>query len=93
LDPATDPLRKVVEEHPCTPLVRRKGPLGLDNFRETLRALDDERLADLSASTPGEWCIGSASGKLEQIVKTLRERRDAVDSWLQQVEAWIQPEQ
>jgi hypothetical protein len=91
-DPVTDALRKVVDDHPCTPLLRRKGPLDLDHFREALRALSDKRLSDIAAATPGEWCTGPAQGKLEQILKTIQERRNALDSWLPQVEAWIQPE-
>lgn len=92
-DPRVDPLHKVVIDHPMAPLVRRKGPAGLDAFRDDLAALNDARLDEIAAAVPAAWKVGQATGKLEKIVEILRARRDAVESWLPQVEAWMEPSQ
>lgn len=89
-DPAIDPLRTVVDQHPCTPLLKAWRGLDFTGFREALARLDDLLLSQIEAETPPEWCVGPADGKLAFILKTLRNRRDAVETWLPEVEAWLQ---
>lgn len=88
-DPATTPLVADLERHVVTPLLRGWAQLDFTEFRTRLAALTDERLAQVAAATPAEWCTGTAAGVLGKVLETLRRRRDAVDSWLPEVEEWL----
>jgi hypothetical protein len=61
----------------------------LDAFRSTLESLDDSFFSELTRVAPAEWTAGQASGKLDRIVDVLQKRRDAVERWLPQVQAWL----
>ncbi len=89
-DPVTDPLLSILAKHALASCVRRRGEPDLSEFRTRLLALDDARLEQISAATPAAWQIGMAQGKLQDVLDILRRRRDAVDQWLPQVEAWMQ---
>lgn len=52
-----------------------------------LARLDDQALEAVTASVPEEWTTGNAKDKLPRIVEVLARRRDAVESWLPQVQA------
>lgn len=89
-DPVSDHLPTVLREHACVPAVRAWNRLSFEEFRRLLAGLTDERLEQIQLATPAEWREGPASGKLELVVDTLRRRRDAVDTWLPEVERWLQ---
>lgn len=89
-DPVTDPVRGLVQAHALLPLLRRRGGPRLGELAGALGCLDDQWWSNLVASTPGEWREGPASGKIEIVIETLMGRRDAVATWLPQVEALIE---
>lgn len=85
-----DPVISIVEKHAFASFVRRRAAPDLSEFRARLAALDDVRFDEIADATPPAWQGGMAQGKLQQILDILRRRRDAVDQWLPQVEAWMQ---
>lgn len=88
-DPAEDPLiASVLERHVFSKLFGRKVP-DLQRFRSAVMDLTDEVLEEIARITPGAWQEGPAAGKLQKIVGVVRRRRDSIDRWLPQVEAWI----
>ena len=89
-DPVIDPALAIVERHAFAAVVRRRTAPDLSEFRARLASLDDGRLEELAAATPAAWQTGLATGKLQHILDILRRRRDAVEQWLPQVEAWMQ---
>lgn len=72
-----------------TPLLSRWGQLDFAEFRSKLAVLTDQTLDAIAAATPAEWCAGPAQSMLKTVVETLRGRRDAVDTWLPEVEEWL----
>ncbi len=90
VDPVVDPLLDVVGRHAVSPFLSHRTVRGaLAAFRVRLAALDDARFEEIRAATTASWNIGPASGRLAQLLDVLRRRRDAVDRWLPQLEAWI----
>lgn len=87
-DPATDPLTSVVARHVMTPLLKQS-EVDFSEFRRNVQLLTDARLGEIARAAPPVWCAGSAAGVLEKVLETLRRRRDAVGSWLLEVEAWL----
>jgi hypothetical protein len=89
-DPATAPLLdEVVRGHVFGRSFGRRQVLSLARMREAIRALNDRFFDALRAATPAGWTAGAAGGMIERTISVLRQRRDAVDLWLPQVEAWI----
>jgi hypothetical protein len=89
-DPVTDSLTSMVANHALALCVRKRGAPDLGEFRARLAALSDARLDEIAAATPTSWQVALATGKLGQLLDILRRRRDAVDHWLPQVEAWME---
>jgi hypothetical protein len=88
-DPAVDPALDIVQRHVLSMFLKGKMP-SLEGFRSNLESLDDAFFSELRRATPVEWTVGQASGKLDTIVEVLQKRRDAVDRWLPQVQAWLE---
>lgn len=89
IDPAVSPALDILEQHVFARGLGQKIP-SLDRFRAAVAAITDEDLDAIDRATPASWKVGLADGKSGTIVQVMRRRRDAIDIWLPQVEAWIQ---
>lgn len=87
-DPVTDTLEVCVNEHACKPWLHNRD-FSLDRFREAMGRLTDQVFDEIEAATPATWTTGHADGKLSYVVGVMKKRRDAIDHWLPQVEAWM----
>lgn len=88
-DPATDPMLEVVRRHVFGASFGPRSGVSLDRLRDAIAGLEDEFLAEVVRLTPVAWTQGFAAGNLERAVEVLRQRRDAVEKWLPQVEACL----
>lgn len=79
--PSEDPCDSLVDQHVLRPSLRGL-ELPLEDFYEALTGLTDNVFAEIQSLTPVAWTEGPAAGKLEEIIRVLCERRDAVKKWL-----------
>lgn len=87
-DPALDPCPAILQRHLFRDMLRGK-KISLAHFGQNLERLDDVFFASLKAAAPVDWTVGLASDKLDRVLEVLQKRRDAVNSWLPQVQAWL----
>ena len=88
-DPIAGPLLDVARQHVFGAAVRADRSLSLARFDAAVRDLDDAFFDALRAATPTCWTTGHAVNKLDRLIDTLRQRRDSLDRWLPQVQAWM----
>ncbi|MCB9591139.1 MAG: hypothetical protein H6719_00280 [Sandaracinaceae bacterium] len=87
--PATDPALDIVSHHVFRHALGKAPDLG--SFEAAVCGLTDGVLTTIASSAPTEWTTGSAQGKLTKIMEVLRDRRDAVKTWLPQLQAGVTP--
>jgi hypothetical protein len=87
-DPATDPLLNTIERHVFGLMLRRK-LADLSDFRQRVASLGDSEIQAILDATPAEWKSGSLPTAVRKIADVTARRRDALASWLGQVENWM----
>lgn len=85
-DQALDPAHNILTRHWCFPEFKGTA-IDFVMFRERLALVTDEVLAAVAASTPEHW---DPNGWLNKVVDFVKRRRDGVEQWLPQVQAWIE---
>jgi len=88
-EPALDPLAGMRNMHVFGRSLGSRMVFSLDRIQNAIGLLDEQFFDDLRSSTPAPWTTGTAGSNLEQTISMLRQRRDAVATWLPQVNAWI----
>lgn len=87
-DPAEDPCEGLVQQHVLRQSLRGIA-LPLEGFYAAVSGVSDEVFQQIRRLTPAGWQTGPAAGKLEEIIRVLRGRRDAVKRWLPMVEQLV----
>lgn len=89
-DPVKSPLLdEVVRNHVFAGSFGPRSGVSLTRLRDAIADLDDDFFEAVQRATPSAWTDRLATGMLERACSVLRQRRDAVDLWLPQVQTWI----